>query len=98
MSAFLRPRTVNPSSAFSVRLGRAVHRIATAISVVLLALAIILFAIAAYLAVTRSGKWANDYWFNPDWIQTAPWAVLGLAGGAVAYLAGRLIRYLLSRE
>lgn len=98
MSAFLRPRTVNPSSAFSVRLGRVIHRSATTISVLLAVVAVVTLTVAAYQAAINSGEWANDYWFNPDWWKTAPWGVLTAVSAAGVYLASRLIRYLLSRE
>lgn len=96
--AFFWPRNVNPSSAFSVRQGRALHRIAAVISATPGAAALIALAIAAYQAVINSGEWANDYWFNPDWMQTASWGALALVTGLAAWIAGWLIRYLLSKQ
>lgn len=74
------------------------NRIATATSLLLLAVAAILLGIAAWQAATNSGKWANDYWFNPDWIHTASWGVFAAVAAINVYLADRLIGRLFRRR
>jgi len=74
------------------------HRAATATSLLLLAAAAIMLGLAAWQYATSSGEWANDYWLNPDWIHTASWGVLAAVAANVVYLAGRLVRHLLSRK
>jgi hypothetical protein len=73
------------------------HRIATATSQLLLAVAAVMLGVAVYQLATNSGKWANDYWFNPDWIPTATSGVLAAVAAVTVYLAGRLLRYWLKR-